>query len=139
MGAALQEVSTFETFRRFTDMAGAATSPWLLLKALPGLGPRINLAQHPRCAHGIWYAVLDNQMRPKSWAVCCLPMPIYSCQCQTVSPAEEADLPPRCHMHVIEVLHKALLARCTHHVGSQDAIKRQRPCPARSPRPLTGQ
>ena len=44
----LQEVSTFETFRRFTDMAGAATSPWLLLKTLPGLGPRTRLSEHPR-------------------------------------------------------------------------------------------
>ena len=30
-------------------MAGAAASPWLILKALPGLRPSSKLSDHPRC------------------------------------------------------------------------------------------
>ena len=52
----LQDVATFDVIRRWQTLAGTATSPWLLLKTLPGLGPRIRLSGHPRWA---------------SWSACC--------------------------------------------------------------------
>ena len=46
-----QGVSMSDTWQRFFSISSSATSPWVILKALPAIGPKIDLQQHPRLQH----------------------------------------------------------------------------------------
>ena len=42
-----------DNWRRFFSLSSSAASPWVVLKTIPAIGPRIDLQQHPRLQHDL--------------------------------------------------------------------------------------